>query len=477
MPPNHRAAIAAIVLLASSHATAQTRTATPPPAAPTPPAITPVKPAVAPPQAVAPTLASPQLEVGQAVATYGTQATLRATLKTSTGPVANQDLRFAIDGQGLPYPTKTSATGEATYPVKVETDLAPGDHAVTVQFAGGSGMLPATGTGRLNVIKGASKMEPFHAYVGVLKPGTPVALEAKGTLRRTTDSAAIVGRAVEIFVNGLKVGTTATGPDGSFEFQQPWTKGAGTFQAQANFTGDARYSGSGGQGTLTYTPPPPPKTVPAHTLPVAAFALGAPQVGSKVRLWTKVSLVKNGSQGLPGVRVRFSSPSFNFDAPGMVRTDTHDATSGPDGAASVDIPLEVGGTNQFRAEIDDAVFLDGDKTGVINPSAKLEVIMGTVTLHATGPASVTTGGQVQLTVTAKDAATQAPAKLMKLKVRSGGVDVGSGQVAQNGTATVYVTAKPTLGIGAKTLAIEFEGDPRYKPASITHAINVLPQSN
>ncbi len=460
-----------VALLATGALHAQTRATPPPPSQP------PKVPILAP---AAPATAAMivKITVGTALSTYGAKATLRATATAGPGPLAGKPLKFFVDGANAgPYgqAMPTDGAGQAKVEFAVPADLAVGDHEIKVVFEGEPGIAGATGTGRLAVLKGATKITEFASGITKAADGKPE-IYLGGVVARVTDGIGLNGRAVEVTVDGAKRDTVATDPYGRFTARVPWNKG-GTFSVRADFPGDGHYTSSGAQGSATYTPPPPPAVIPVFHSKVVLVPGGPIVVGGKLTIATKVSLVPGGP-GMPGVKMRLTAPNVgpqNYTYQPQSQVVDSDAM----GVASATFTLITSGIGWFSADLADPRFVDGSNDGSGQLQSSTNVAKAPVSITASGPASAHVGDKIKLHVEVRNAAAPGPAPgvLVNVTPSPGGTPAGKGTTSTTGAADIDVTVPSALGIGPRQLHLEFAGNLLYEAKSVTYSLNVQPKTN
>ncbi len=181
---------------------------------------------------------------GPVFSTVALSATLTRT--TDGAPVPGQTVAFTVlytaVGSGV-----TDASGVATCPFAIPSNIGDGPKPITAEFAAGGDYAGCTGTGVLTVSKVASALQVLDR-TGIITE--QVLLRAY--LRRQSDGAPIPSRAVKFRIDGGPVGVATTDANGraTLPYVIPPAGGPGDRQITAIFDGDEDYLPCFGSATL-----------------------------------------------------------------------------------------------------------------------------------------------------------------------------------------------------------------------------------
>ena len=185
---------------------------------------------------------STSLTVPNVAGVPGEKRTLSAILKLDApggSPLEGKLVSMRVGSLDL-KPGTTDAQGKATADLTVP-DLAQGNYDIVASWKGDAGHKPATGTGKLTVIKAPTKIEMDFVY-GTYKnePGKYASFSAK--VVRTHDNQ-VLKKPVTLTVNGSTRVMPAT------EYHNTALPDATTWVVKVQFEGDAAYAASAGEHT------------------------------------------------------------------------------------------------------------------------------------------------------------------------------------------------------------------------------------
>lgn len=257
--------------------------------------------------------AATSISVPNISGSQGQAVSLSATLKRSdTGAIlGGKSLSFKVDGTFVGAGTTNNTTGIASIQYAIPSNLATGNHTITVSFAGDVSFNTSTGTGTLTVT-----LPPAPTSLVVSNASGPAGahITLKATLRRTDTNALLSGQSVTYQVNNITVpGTFTTDASGvaSAPYTIPVSMIGGSYPISATFAGGTNFLASRGTATLTVTAP---------TAVSATDASGAP--GTNVTL--KATLRRTDTNALlSGKPITFKVNnvsvvgSFTTDASGL----------------------------------------------------------------------------------------------------------------------------------------------------------------
>lgn len=184
------------------------------------------------------------------VGVYGNTRVFAATLRRSTdgAKLTNQTVTFKIDGNVIATKT-TNSVGVATLNYKLETDLAPGDHTYSAEFAGDTNHNSASVSGKLTINPSGTSIAPLSNLVGVY--GNTRTLVA--VIKRVSDGTKLANKTITFKVDGTEVGTGTTDATGkaAFNYKLDDSLAPQTHSYSAEFAGDTNYYASSNGATLT----------------------------------------------------------------------------------------------------------------------------------------------------------------------------------------------------------------------------------
>lgn len=197
------------------------------------------------------TKAETTLAVNDASGGYTERVVLRASLTTAGDgtAVAGRTVTFKIDGTAAGTAvTDTVGVAQLLYTVPAPETIAPGDHALTVEFAGDAAYGASAKSGKLTVTKARTTVR-VRASSGTR--GQSATLSAQ--LVRNGDSTNLAGQTLTFSIDKKPVGTGTTAADGvaSFDFMVPADFDPGAHEILVEYQGDTRNLRSAGLGTLT----------------------------------------------------------------------------------------------------------------------------------------------------------------------------------------------------------------------------------
>lgn len=178
----------------------------------------------------------------------GEKRTLTAILTeagTSSAPIAGKLVSFQVSGNGItplaPKAGETDAQGKATASLTLP-DLPQGSYDIHAAWKGEAAYKPATGSGKLTVIKAPTKIDMDFVY-GTYKnePGKYASFSAK--VVRGHDNQ-ILKKPITLTVNG----DTRTMPAGD-EYHSTALPDAPKWVVKVQFEGDASYAASAAEKT------------------------------------------------------------------------------------------------------------------------------------------------------------------------------------------------------------------------------------
>lgn len=152
-------------------------------------------------------------------------------------PIGGQTVNLVVDGAAV-QSTVTSSTGRWEFSFSLE----PGTHAVKARFDGTAEYEASeTPTYSLTPSKLATVMPVSTTPPSTIDAGA--FFDFDGNLREEASLVGIVGRDVELYINGSPTGDrTPTTTDGYWLFPMSFPE-TGTYSVQAVFPGDAMYLG------------------------------------------------------------------------------------------------------------------------------------------------------------------------------------------------------------------------------------------
>ena len=162
------------------------------------------------------------MAAANSVAIYLEPRHLQATLKSGPAPLAGKPVTFMVGGAQAGVAT-TDAMGVAKVTLPGHPNVGPGDTPFTAKFAGDGVLHAAEATGKITVMKAASKIE-FQAFVK-LSPTPPQEkrLHVQGIAR--VDSKVLQGlhgigfAEIKVSLNGILIGMIKADNTGKFMYE------------------------------------------------------------------------------------------------------------------------------------------------------------------------------------------------------------------------------------------------------------------
>ncbi len=189
-----------------------------------------------------------RLTLDGATGKIGYQVTLHARMTNwyTGAAVSGKTITFSRDAHDAIGTAVTNAAGDAYLVYRIPETTAVTAHALYAEFAGDTSYAPKEDIDSLNIEQGVS----VARMSGATAAATQLVTLSAG-LTRQPDSAAIVGRAVSIWLNGDMIGGWVSNENGSVSIQTKLGELApGDYPLKALFEGDASYAASEGAGVL-----------------------------------------------------------------------------------------------------------------------------------------------------------------------------------------------------------------------------------
>lgn len=172
------------------------------------------------------------------------QLSATVTRNSDGGPVPGMEVAFSVDGTGVGS-GNTDDSGVASVEYVIPENGGAGERVIEAVAAGDDEHNGSSDTGTLTVEK-ANTTLTVNSPTGTA--GESVTFS--GTL---VANPPVAGRQVDVSVDGTVVGTGVTDDAGAYsvEYAIPASAAVGAHAVQASFAGDAAYSPSSAEGTLT----------------------------------------------------------------------------------------------------------------------------------------------------------------------------------------------------------------------------------
>lgn len=203
-----------------------------------------------------------ELVVSSAAGTYGGTVTLKAALTTSGTALEGKTISFTLNGSS--YSAQTNSSGVAAVSGASIADIDAGTHtgAITASFTASGGYASASANGDLTVQQ-SSTVLIVTSLTGTY--GGKVDLSAE----LTSGGNPLSGKSISFKLNGLPVGSAATGTNGVAVLQAVGLSGidAAAYNdiITAEFTASGNYNSSTGSGNLIVNQAPTAALVPKST--------------------------------------------------------------------------------------------------------------------------------------------------------------------------------------------------------------------
>ncbi len=350
------------------------------------------------------------------------------TRNTDNGPVPGVNVDFTVDGTAAGSAV-TDGSGVATVPYVIPEGAGAGDRVIGATSSGDAEHNGSSGTGTLTAEKADTTLT-INSPTGTA--GQNVTFT--GSLTATP----VVGRNVDVKVDGSVVGTAVTDDSGNYslDYAIPANMAVGDHPVAAEFAGDGAYNPSSASGTLT---------VKSDTTVAVAAASGKP--GQTISLSATLT-ANNDSSPLSGRTLTFKVDGTTVGS--GVTDGTGTATVSYvviDGATSRTISAEFAGEALYNAST-------GTGTLTVQKADTSTFVLdrsGTVT------ETVTLRGYLRRTT---DMAWLA-GKTVDFSID--GTSVGSGVTDSNGRADYNWVIDATAG--THTITGAFAGDSNYNGSS------------
>ncbi len=223
---------------------------------------------------------------------YGQSVVLTGTLKRTTDGkrLVNQVLSFMVDGVQVGQGT-TDQNGKATYNYLLDTQLSPGAHTLSVDFAGTSYYNAFSAVKSLTVMLSDSALTVGN---GVASYGQTILLRA--TLKKRSDGRKFAQQSITFKVDGATIGQATTDAAGraTLKYKVDENLETGNHALRVEFAGTNAVNPAVGNATLVVNP--------ANTVLSVAPAVG--KVGKTISLSGIIRRVTD-EQGLSGKKVQF----------------------------------------------------------------------------------------------------------------------------------------------------------------------------
>jgi len=185
------------------------------------------------------------LAAGSAAGRPGETVALTAALTVGGNGLAAKKVFFSVEGTAAGIGV-TDDNGQATFAFRIPDTLGDGDRTIEALFPGADGYHPSSATATLTVARACTSLYALDRTGTITE-----AITLRSYLKRLTDNAWVVGRAVDYEVEGSAVGSGVTDANGRADC--PWviTDGTGSRTILAEFAGDAAYLPSSDSAALT----------------------------------------------------------------------------------------------------------------------------------------------------------------------------------------------------------------------------------
>ncbi len=388
------------------------------------------------------TVASPfetTLSVPDRTGVIAHTVTLEGVLRklSDSSPVVGKTIQFSIDGTAVGSGT-TDATGLAT----CDWTVSEGSLSRTIHgaFSGDAFALASSADGTLSISKADTVLTVDS------KTGTAGhSVDLTGNL---STNPPVVGRTVEISVNGTPVGSAVTNASGNYAFAYaiPSATAVGDYAVHAAFAGDDNYNPSAGDGTLTVT---------SDTTITVADRTGKP--GQTVSLSATLTASNTGSP-LAGRTLQFAVDGTGVGSAPTDGTGAASVSYGiPEGAGSRTIQVSFAGEAQYNAS---------SGTGTLTVQ-KAETTLWTID-RSGRITDVVILRQYDLKRTTDNMLLSGKTIVYKVD----GTTVGTAVTDAGGDSNYTWTI--TDGSATRTITVQFAGDASYEPASATSTLTCLP---
>lgn len=396
------------------------------------------------------------------IGTYGAPVFLKAKLATSSAgqSLYNLNIAFKVDGIHVGTGT-TDASGNAQFQFisLPGGGYVFGSHKIEALFAGNGALAQSSTEATLGVIEAATKMEGTDGGLTLEGPGSSERhVYAEGTLVRIPGGAPVDGRVIDVTVDGVVVGNTATSKSGYFYYKGLFTKNSGKHTVQASFASDTHHAATASQ-KKDFEISLPVVTQAFVSIPTVQPAMPLYFVGQNITVSTKVSALPGGyGPGMPGVKVRID----RHDEPVV------EVVSNAAGIASATVKLTKAGSRQIWVKVRDDKYLEGNKDP-LGVYLKVNVLHSPLNVKVEGPASGKVGDMVDLKIGLTNAAhADDPLNdVFHLTVVNTPVSKG----------TTKIAIPSSLGIGNKAIKVVFAGDKNYAPSEGIWNINIQAKDN
>ena len=230
---------------------------------------------------------------GATSANWGDTATLSGHLVSGSSALAGKTLTFTMGGSTCSGTTNT--TGDASCQIGVSA--LPGQHAVTVAFAGDATYQSASQDASFTV----AAVPTSTSYTGATTGGTGQSVTLTAHLQRTAGSTPISGEAVTLTM-GAESCTAATNGNGDASCPVTVSEGPGSYPISASFLGDGGYITSSATGNFTVAAQPTATDTSDVTANVgAAMTFSATLTSNGSPVAGKTISIHAGTQSCSGV--------------------------------------------------------------------------------------------------------------------------------------------------------------------------------
>ena len=328
------------------------------------------------------------IDVQHVIVAVGAPIQLRAKVSSLGSGYAGAHLQIAVAGTSIKVQAVSTVGGLAHITVPYPNNLAVGQYAIGVSFAGDPSHRAATANGQLSVLKSATSMGGAFSTIAI-PPSAPTQWyeDVKVDLLRTTDNAGLAGRTVSFTLDGQDVGTATTDAKGSVAVMIAVKKPSGIYKLRIEFAGDALYSPYAFEESVIVDGK---KTTVYYDPPQVAVAGGSYVTGQDVTISTKVTTAPNG-QGSPvvGLHALVCLPKLTDQGFADRWGGCDEIVSDAQGYLVKKTTLQVGGRNRAYIDLNvDAIrYVDGSRHGTSFDVAKSPTkIVASLppTMHAPG---------------------------------------------------------------------------------------------
>jgi hypothetical protein len=316
-----------------------------------------------------------------------------------------------------------------------------GDHAIGVAFAGDGAHEPSTGSGVLTVGKADVNLAAADASGTILETVTLSAV-----LTRSTDSAALSGRAIGFSIDGTSVGNGTTNGAGSATLSWAITPGPTSRTIGASFAGDEWYTARDASATLT-----------ASKVAAKMYMPDRSGIGAEPVLLRGYLYRKSDSAGLSGKTLAFE----------VAGTSVGSAVTDANGSASMVWIIDAGAaTRQIAARF------SGDDTYGASSSTATLVVSTYDTKLLVPDRSGELNDAIYLRGYLYRVAGSLPVQGRQLDFRVDGTSVGSATTNTLGRAQLVWVPPDTLMPGTHDYRAVWTGDAGYRASSGSGALSV-----